>query len=75
MEDDAVTDAIWEIVDGCIPIYNSELLSVAQSNLRLACVTPEALSVDADLNPCKLIACNIFDALYEEVNVRYMANK
>ena len=39
--EDDIYDAISEIADSYIPVYNYDLLQVAMSNLRLSCTKPE----------------------------------
>ena len=69
--EDEVYDMFYEIIDSNIPIYNSKLLDVVRSNLRLWAVEPEIIPAPEDCNPYRLIKINIYEALREAMRERY----
>lgn len=66
---DQIIERMHEIVESHIPIYTTDLLEVAISNLRLATAEP---SYNPDhVYPTQLISLNIYELLCEEVQERY----
>ena len=59
-------DRITEIVDGCIPIYHSELLEMASNNTEMATNEPEIMAFDGHNTPINAIAGNIYQHLQEK---------
>jgi|GEM_PF-3341164 len=57
-------DLIHEIADGCVPVYTSQLLSLAAGCNELATATPElGPAFDGAPTPVNIIAANVFEAI------------
>ena len=69
--EDDLSEALYEIVDQNIPVYNSDLLDVVGSSLRLWCSTSEIYIPNEDSTPFSLIRANIYEALLEFIQERY----
>lgn len=65
LKDKYPKDRIREMVDSFIPIYHSDLLEVAQSDLWLAVEEPEIMAFDGKNTAVNAIAGNIYDELIE----------
>lgn len=62
---DDISDEMFELIDGWIPVYNWTLLQVAGSHLWLSCETPESGMPD-NPTPISLIQANMFELLEQE---------
>lgn len=59
------SDRIWEIADGCVPIYNGDILQCAMDNLWLATCNPESgLEYES---PIQGIQINIMEHIMEKM--------
>jgi len=57
-------DVIHEIADGCVPLYTSQLLSLAVEDIELATATPElGPAFDGSPTPVNIIAANLFEKI------------
>ncbi len=57
-------DRLHEIVDGCIPVYTSDLMEMAADNIDLAVNEPEVgPAFDGSPTPVNIVAGNVYDAL------------
>ncbi len=59
-------DRLHEIADGCVPVYNYELLQVAASDCNLAVDEPDCgPAFDGTPTPANIIAANIYERLLQ----------
>ena len=65
LEEDDRSDRIGEFADGCVPVFNYDLLEVAQDELWLAVDEPEILAFDGKSTAVAAIAGNIYQELVE----------
>lgn len=70
-----VYDLIHEIADRHVPVYNSDLLEVAMSNLRLATTEPELWPAFWQNTPVYLIMTNVYEYLSNELAEWYNENE
>ncbi len=69
---DINSDDIHEIADSHTPIYNSTILEFALEDMDLATEEPEVgPAFDGSPTAINIIAANIYDRLYGELNRRY----
>lgn len=62
------SDIIHEVVDGCVPVYNSTLLELAANTPDLALNEPElGPAFDGSATPINIIAANVFEALEADI--------
>ena len=66
-------DRIFEIADGWVPVYHSQLIDLAGDNHSLAINVPElGPAFDGEATPVNIIAANVFEMieadLWEEWN-------
>jgi len=66
---DDIIDHLHEIIESHIPVYTSDLLEVALSNLRLASAEPNYNS--ENVSPSELISLNIYELLCDELQQWY----
>jgi hypothetical protein len=67
--DEDAYDAIHEIADGSVPIYNADLLDTASDCMRLALVAPEiGPAFDGEPTPINIIAANIYEEVCSVLN-------
>lgn len=65
-DEEAFSDAVHEIVDGIVPVYNAALLEVAADSPTVALTEPEiGPAFDGSPTPINIIAANIYEALTE----------
>ena len=63
-EDAYPEDTITEIVDGSVPIYTADLLSLAADSIDLATAEPElGPAFDGTPTPTNIIAANVYEHL------------
>jgi hypothetical protein len=63
-----VEDDIFEVADGAVPIYNSDLLEVASNSPDMALLAPECgPAFDGTPTPINIIAANIYEAITAEL--------
>jgi len=61
-------DAIHEIADGSVPVYNHDILALAADDCGLATTEPElGPAFDGTPTPINIIAANIFEAIYDNL--------
>lgn len=70
--EDEVTELIWETADTSVPVYTTDLLDVARSDLGLCSVEP---GVSRDNRPAAVIAANISDRIQEVLYDEWEAMK
>lgn len=64
IEQDEPHDLIFETSDGAVPIYTTDILECAVSDLYLATEEPElGPAFDGSPTPVNIIAANIFEAI------------
>lgn len=73
--EDEVYDLIYNVVEARMPIYHVEILDIAKSNLRMACMEPEIWPAYWVATPVNLILSNIYEHLKEELFEWYYKNK
>ena len=74
-ENDA-NDYIFELADGGVPVYNSDILSWALENMSLAIDEPElGPAFDGSPTPINIIVANIFEMLQQELYEYYEEHK
>ena len=65
---DEIGDTIHELADGLVPVYTSDLLSLAADNLALATDEPElGPAFDGSPTPTNIIAANVYEWLTAEL--------
>ena len=65
-----IEDDIFEIADGAVPVYNSDLLEVAVDSPYVALSEPECgPAFDGTPTPINIIAANIYEAIIEALYV------
>ena len=65
-----IEDDIYEIADGAVPIYNSDLLEVAADSPMVAMAEPECgPAFDGTPTPINIIAANIYEAITEALHI------
>ena len=74
-DDDEAYDIISEIADRRVPVYTSEILEVAMSDLWLVCGSPEIYNSNCKFTPLELITSNIYEHLQSRLLERYHKNK
>jgi len=58
------SDAIHEIADSSVPVYNNDLISLAYHDMSLAVDEPElGPAFDGTPTPCNIIAANVYEAI------------
>ena len=70
-----IYDLMNEISDRHVPVYNSDLLDVAKSNLRLATTEPELWPAFWESTPVNLIMSNIYEFIRNELEEWYNENE
>ena len=60
------SDQITEIVDSSIPVYTTDLLDIAKSELWIAVEEPETYGFNGDKTPINGIVGNLFQKLQED---------
>jgi len=60
-------DFIFEIADGLVPVYTSDLLELAMENLEIATCEPEIFAFDGTRSPINGIAGNVYQFITEEL--------
>jgi hypothetical protein len=70
-----VYDLIHEIADSHVPIYYSQVLEVARSDLWLVTTQPELWPAFWTASPVHFLMTNIYEYLSEELAEWYNANK
>lgn len=59
-----IGDTIHELADGLVPVYTSDLMSLAAENLNLATDTPElGPAFDGSPTPVNIVAANVYEYL------------
>ena len=67
---DEIIDYMHWVIESSIPVYTSDLLEIALSNLWMARSEPSNIPTD-HVDPAKLISLNIYEYLCEEVQDWY----
>lgn len=63
---DAVTEAITEIADSSVPVYNHDLLELALDDLWLACTEPDiGAAFGGEKTAVNIIAACVYERVYE----------
>jgi len=66
---DDPSEAIFEIADDNVPVYNSDLLELALNCLDLAVDEPDnGPAFDGRPTACNIIAANVFEYIEQELN-------
>jgi len=61
-------DAIFEIVDGSVPIYTGDLMQLAADNISLATDEPElGPAFGGEATPVNIVAANVFEHIQQEL--------
>jgi len=68
LESEYPDDIMREYIEGVIPVYNSDLLGLAQSDLWLAVEEPEIMAFDGKNTAINSITGNIYEHLLEIAN-------
>lgn len=67
-------DDLFEITDGCVPVYSSDLLDIAADCPDVALSEPElGPAFDGSPTPINIIAANIFERLLNVAHEEYQA--
>jgi len=74
-DDDEAYDIISEIAVRQVPVYTSEILEVAMSDLWLVCDASEIYNPNCNFKPLELITSNIYEHLQCRLLERYHKNK
>jgi hypothetical protein len=75
-EGDATDTEIFELADSACPIYYSDILELAANHISLATDVPEmGPAFGGEPTPINIIAANIFEHIYNELNSWYSDHK
>ena len=65
---DCLEDGLHEIADGLVPIYTSDLMSLAADNIEFAVNVPElGPAFDGSDTPVNIVAANVYEWLIAEL--------
>ena len=61
-------DAVHEIADSAVPVYNHDLITLAYNDMNLAVDVPElGPAFNGEPTPCNIIAANVYEAIANEL--------
>ena len=65
---DCLEDGLHEIADSLVPVYTSDLMSLAADNICLATDTPDiGPAFGGDPTPVNIVAANVYEWLISEL--------
>lgn len=66
-----VDEYIWEIADGCVPVYNADLFALAADDPNVGLGEPEiGPAFDGSPTPVNIIAANVYEAARDAASER-----